>query len=213
MANMGQIKRDLVAVAAHLSQRGYLVADCGALSARAGEEILVTPEGVHAARLEPKHLESVRLDGKSRVEIGPASDLWTHLIVYREREEAGCVIFAQPPHATGFAVVGEGLDAKVLPELVLRLGQVPLIDHEGMARIGDSIKPHLGHSQAFILANRGVLVVGSDPWDAASRLELVEHYARVLLMGRLLGRVKELPEAQVARLVEARFAEEGGHNL
>jgi L-fuculose-phosphate aldolase len=212
MRNTGQAKRDLVAVASHLSQLGFLVADCGVLSARVGEEILVTPGGVHGARLEARQLESVRLDGKSRVEVKPSSDLWTHLVIYREREDTGAILFAQPPHATGFAVAGEGLEEQILPEVILRLGPVPIIRHEGTGGIGESIRPHLGESQAFILANRGVVVIGSDPWEAASRLELVEHYARALLLGRLVGRVKALPEAQVARLVEERFADEGGRN-
>jgi len=103
--------------------------------------------------------------------------------------------------------------APVLPELVLRLGQVPIIRHEGTAGVGESIKPHLADTQAFILANRGVVVVGSDVWDAASRLELVEHYARALFMARLLGKVRGLSDSHVARLVEKRFTEEGGRNL
>jgi ribulose-5-phosphate 4-epimerase/fuculose-1-phosphate aldolase len=65
----------------------------------------------------------------------------------------------------------------------------------------------------FILMNRGVITVGTHPWEAAARLELVEHYARVLLLARILGRVRALPGGQVARLVEARFAVDGGRNL
>jgi hypothetical protein len=41
---------------------------------------------------------------------------------------------------------------------------------------------------------------------------MVEHFARVLFLARQLGQVKELSEAQVARLVEARFTEDGGRN-
>lgn len=211
--NTGQAKRDLIAAASHLSHLGFLPADCGLLSARAGNEIVATPEGIHKARLDPRQLESLRLDGKSRIEVSPSSDLWTHLVIYREREDVGAILFAQPPYATGFAIVGEALEEPVLPELVLRLGQVPIIRHEGTAGVGESIKPHLSHSQAFILANRGVVVIGNDVWDAASRLELVEHYARALFMARLLGRVQGLSDSQVARLVEKRFTEEGGRNL
>lgn len=211
--NTGQAKRDLIAAASYLSHLGFLPADSGLLSARVGGEILATPEGIHKARLEPRHLESLRLDGKSRIEVSPSSDLWTHLVIYREREDVRAILFAQPPHATGFAIVGKALEEPVLPELVLRLGQVPVVRHEGAAGAGESIKPHLADSQAFILANRGVVVVGSDVWDAASRLELVEHYARALFTARLLGKVRGLSGSQVARLVEKRFTEEGGRNL
>ncbi len=212
MAGTGQARRDLIDVAAHLSRLGYVVAECGLLSVRSGQEILLTPEGVHRGRLEARQLESVRLDGKSKTEIRPSSDLWTHLVIYREREDAGAVLFGQPPHATGFAVAGEPLEEQVLPEMVLRLGHVPLIRQEGTAGIGDSIKPHLGESTTFIVANRGVISIGHDLWQAVARLELVEHYARVLLLARTLGRVRELPESLLSRLVETKFTEEGGRN-
>ena len=212
MGSSGQAKKDLVEVSAHLSRLGYLVADCGLLSVRTGDEILVTPDGVHRGRLEARQVEVVRLDGKSKTEIRPSSDLWTHLVIYREREDVGAVLFAQPPHATGFAIAGEPLEDQILPEMVLRLGHVPLVRQEGAAGMGESITPHLGESTTFVLANRGILTIGNDAWQAAARLELVEHYARVLLLARTLGRVRELPDAVLSRLVEARFTEEGGRN-
>ncbi len=212
MASTGQMKKELIEVAGHLSRLGYLVADCGLLSARVGDEILITPDGAHRARLDPRQIESVRLDGKSKTEIRPSSDLWTHLVIYREREDVGAVLFAQPPHATGFAVAGEALEEHVLPEMVLRLGHVPLVTQDGPVGMGESIKPHLGESSTFVLANRGVIAIGHDLWQTAARLELVEHYARVLLLARTLGRVRELPESLLSRLVETRFTEEGGRN-
>lgn len=212
MGNTATMKRDLVEVASHLSRLGFLVADCGVLSGRVGQEIVVTPDGVHRARITERQIESVRLDGKRGREVKPSSDLWTHLVIYRERDDLGAIIFAQPPHATGFAAAGESLDEHVLPEIVLRLGHVPTIRQEIGGSDSDSLRPHLRDSQAFILMNRGVITTGSDPWEAAARLELVEHYARVLHLARVIGRVRGLPEAQMARLVAERFAEEGGRN-
>jgi L-fuculose-phosphate aldolase len=212
MRNAAQARKDLADVAAHLSQLGFLVADSGLLSARAGDEIIVTPENLHRSRLDPRLLEAVRLDGKSKSDVRPSSDLWSHLVIYRERDDVGSVLYAQPPYATGFAAAGVPLDMQVLPEVVLKLGPVPLVQQEGPQGPMDSIRPHLGESTAFLLANRGVLTIADDPWRAAARLEMVEHFARVLFLARQLGQVKSLSDAQVARLVEARFADEGGRN-
>ena len=213
MRNAVQVRRELLEVTAHLSQLGFLVAECGLLSARAGEEIVVTPENQHRGRLDLRTLETMRLDGRSRTEVRPSSDLWTHLVIYRERQDAGAVLFAQPPFATAFAAAGVPLDTHILPEVVLRLGLVPLIQQEGPEGPVDSIRPHLGEAVAFLIANRGVLTIGEDPWQAASRLEVVEHFARVMHLARQLGPVRPLADAQVARLVEARFTEGGGRNL
>jgi L-fuculose-phosphate aldolase len=212
MRNAAQARKDLADVAAHLSHLGLLVAECGLLSARAGDEIIVTPEDVHRSRLDPRQFDAVRLDGKSKTDVRPSSELWSHLVIYREREDVGAVLSAQPPYATGFAAAGVALDMQVLPEVVLKLGPVPLVHQEGPAGPIDSIRPHLGESTAFLLANRGVLVIANDPWMAASRLEMVEHFARVLFHARQLGQVKSLSDAQVARLVEERFTEGGGRH-
>lgn len=210
-------RRELIEAAAHLNRLGYLVADSGLISARAGEEILYAPEGLHRARLDAKQLEAVRLDGKSKQEIRTDSELWTHLLIYRERSDVGAVISAQPPRATGFAVAGEGLEERILPELVLKLGAVPFIRRESpvgqSASAATSVVKLLDRACAFLIANHGVLTHGVDVWEAASRQELVEHYAQVLWAARLLGKVETLPEATVARLVEVHFERRGGRNL
>lgn len=217
MNRMSGLKRDLVEAAEHLSRLGYLAADSGFMSVRADQTIIYTPPRVHRARLDPRQLETVRLDGKGKREIPPGSDLWTHLVIYRERADVNGVIFAQPPTATGMGIAGEALEARVLPEIVATLGAVPLLKREG--QFGEektefgAVTKHLDSSQAFLLANRGAVTIGEDIWEAASRMELVEHYARVLWTARLLGRVETLTDKQVARLVEVHFEQEGGRNL
>jgi L-fuculose-phosphate aldolase len=217
MNRKSTLKRDLLEACAHLNQLGYLVADNGLLSVRADQEVLFTPDGIHRARLEARDLGVVRLDGKGKQQVSPGTDMWTQLLIYRERSDVGAVIFAQPPRATGFAVAGEGLEQRILPELVLRLGAVPLIRHqspiEQTSTEATSVLEHLDRSQAFLIANRGVITVGRDVWEAVARQELVEHYARVLFTARTLGKVETIPDAQVARLIEVHFEREGGRNL
>lgn len=217
MIRKSQARNDIIEAAEHLNRLGYLVADSGFISVRVENEVLFSPPGVHRSRLDPKQLGVVRLDGKGRQEIAVDSEMWTHLVIYREREDIGAVVFAQPPRATGFAVAGMGLEERILPELVLRLGGVPLVRRQnpvGQASVeATSVIKNLERSRAFLIANRGVLTVGNDVWEAVTRQELVEHYARVLLTARLLGKVESLPDEQVARLVEVHFQEEGGRNL
>ncbi len=217
MKRKSVVKRDLLEATQHLNRLGYLPADNGFVSVRAGQEIIYTPTGVHRARLAGDALETVRLDGKGKQQVAPGTEMWTHLLIYREREDIGAVILAQPPRATGFAVAGEALEERILPELVVRLGGVPLIRRESpvgqKSSEATSVVGSLHRSRAFLIANQGVITVGADIWEAVAHQELVEHFAQVLLTARLLGKVESLPDNQVARLVETHFKEEGGCNL
>jgi len=213
--NRKQLRQELIDAAGYLCRLGYVVADSGVLSARIGPEIYITPAGVHRARLEPKKLDVVRIDGKGKKDLPTDSEAWTHLMIYRDREDIAAVIHAQPPTATGFSVSGETIDPRILPELLVRLGGVPFIRRDP-TRLGasdsSSVLEHLAESRAFLIGNRGVLTVGNSVWDAVARQELVEHAARVLITARILGKVETLSDAQVARLVEVHFEAGGGRN-
>ncbi len=209
-------KRELVEAGAALAQRGYLVADLGLLSVRAGAEIYFAPTGADRGQLDPKALDEVRLDGKGKRSVPPNSDAWTHLVIYRERSEVGAIIHAQPPAATAFTTSGTRLEPQLLPDVLTRLGGVPLIRRDA-SLVADStttsLLEHLDQAKVFLLANRGVVAVGTSPQEAVARLELVEHCAQVQLRAHLLGGAEPLPEQAVRRLVEAHFEAKGGRNL
>jgi L-fuculose-phosphate aldolase len=57
---------------------------------------------------------------------------------------------------------------------------------------------------AMLLAGNGVLTLGDDLNQAYLRMELVEHYAKILTTARALGPVEPLPPTDLARLLEAR---------
>jgi L-fuculose-phosphate aldolase len=57
---------------------------------------------------------------------------------------------------------------------------------------------------AMLLAGNGALALGADLAQAYLRMELVEHYARIVSLARQMGRVAELSPAQVQELLEAR---------
>jgi L-fuculose-phosphate aldolase len=57
---------------------------------------------------------------------------------------------------------------------------------------------------AMLLAGNGALTLGADLSQALLRMELVEHYAKILTAARQLGIVQPLPAADVAKLLEAR---------
>ena len=181
------LREELCRAAQLLYQRGYVVGHDGNLSLRLGEDrILITPSGVSKGRLEPDMLVVCDLEG--RVHSGaryPSSETAMHLLVYKERPDAGAVVHAHPPVATTFAAAGIPLDKPVLQEAVVQLGTVPVAPFAlpSTQEVPDSVRPFVRDHSAVLLANHGALAWGRDLWEAFDRMETVEQTAKIYAWG------------------------------
>jgi L-fuculose-phosphate aldolase len=135
-----------------------------------------------------------------------SSEMAMHLRIYACRPDVRAVVHAHPPAATGFAVTGEGLPARVLPEIILQVGEVPLVGYAtpGGATLAERCARALAAHDALLMANHGAVTVGPSLALAHQRMESLEHAARILLAARLLGRVNELSPADIATLESTR---------
>ena len=191
-----------------LWQAGLIVGIDGNVSVRLDQErFLVTPSGVLKSDLRIDDLVEVnalgkRLDGFHK----PSSELDLHLRIYRGDAGCGAVVHAHPPTATAFACAGESIDPGVLPEVVLLLGEVPLVDYAtpGTPALGDMIEPVVGGHTAALLANHGAVSWGGDLDLARARMETLEHAARIMLATRTVGRVNRLTREQLDELAQRR---------
>jgi len=203
-----QIRQDILEVGRRLYNRGLVASHAGNISVRVGEnEILTTPHGVSKGFMTAEMIVKVDLEG--RVVAGtavPSSEIMMHLEVYKNRPDAGAVVHAHPPVATGFAVAGLPLDSYILPEIIIGLGTVPLCEYgtPSTMELAASIRGYLPRHDALLLANHGALAVGSDVFDACYKMESIEMYAQISLTARQLGVGKELSQAQIERLREVR---------
>jgi len=127
-----------------------------------------------------------------------------HLMVYEERPDVGAVVHAHPPVATGFAVAGVPIPEKALPEVIVALGEIPLVPYAlpGTAELADAIRKYIKTADAFLLANHGVLTVGRSIEEAYYRMETVEQVAKSVLAARIVGAPVELTAAEIAALHE-----------
>lgn len=129
-----------------------------------------------------------------------------HLRVYRDRSDAGAVVHAHPPTATGFAVAGLSLDACVLPEVVATIGAVPLAPYAtpSTEQLPESIAPYIARYDAVLLSNHGAVTFGPTLFAAANRMETVEQFAKILYVATMLGQVNRLTTSQVEELNQIR---------
>src|SRR5436190_1994323 len=68
-------------------------------------------------------------------------------------------------------------------------------------RLGESIRPFIKESNTILLGNHGVVCYGPDLEDAYYKLEIVDAYARILLLTKQLGSIKPLDGNDMTELL------------
>jgi L-fuculose-phosphate aldolase len=198
------LRADIVEVGRRLHERGYVASNDGNISVRLGSDrLLTTPKGVSKGFMAPDILVVTDLQGK-RVDGSrePSSELLMHLAVYELRPDVAAVVHAHPPVATGFAVAGIALDRAVLAEVVTTLGSIPIAAYgtPSTRELADEVRRYIRAHDGLLLANHGALTVAPDLYGAYYKMETVEHFARISLVARLLGRERVLSREEVMRL-------------
>ena len=216
-----QIRADIVECGRRLWHRGFVASNDGNISVRLDDSRLITtPTAVSKGFMTPDMMVITDLEGRKIAgERNASSELKMHLEVYSHRPDVRAVVHAHPPTATGFAVAGIPLDRAVLAEVITTLGSIPIAEYatpsteELPAAVRKYIKVHDG----LLLANHGALAIGEDVFSAYYRMETIEHFARISLVARTLGREHLLSRTEVDRLQGLRgmygIAAPGAHLL
>lgn len=204
-----RLRSQVVLHSRKLHQMGWVANHDGNLSVRVtGDRLLITATGISKLDIDDAALLLVDMDGKVlEGRKKPFSELELHIAAYKAREDVNVVMHAHPPYATAMGLCGASLMVAAIPEVVVSLGAgiptAPLCmpkTPESRAAVTDLVTRH----NAMLLAGNGVLTVGDDLVQAYLRMELVEHYAKMVTLARQMGCVRELPPEMVAKLLEAR---------
>ncbi len=203
-----QHRADICIAGRWMYERGYIVACEGNVSVRLDEHrILTTPTCINKGMLSPPDLVITSLEGRQLAgDRKASSELEMHLSFYRQRPDVNAICHAHPPTATGFAVAGRALDQALLPEVIVGLGQVPLVKYgtPGTPELSAAIEPFLPHYDALLLANHGAVTCGPDLITAFFRMETIEHSAKITLAAEMAGTPRLLSSREVAKLMAAR---------
>ena len=208
-APLPKVRAELVEVSRRLHRMGWVANHDGNVSLRLhGGRFLITPTAV--SKLDVDESMLLVVDSAGKVLEGrrkPFSEFELHLACYRARPEVEVVIHAHPPHATAFGLVGLELSPVAMPEIVVSLGdRIPTVPRL-MPKTPELVKAVEGAASqvdAMLLSGNGALTLGDSLELALLRMELVEHYARILSVARGLGPVPPLPDAELKKLLEAR---------
>jgi L-fuculose-phosphate aldolase len=210
-----EARRQIVEAGKRLHDRFFVASNDGNISARLSEnELLITPTSVNKGDVTAEMILKIDLQGKVLAgSLKPSSETKMHLAVYRARPDVSAIVHAHPPAATGFAACRIRLDQEViLPEVVFGLQKIGLADYATPTtdELPRAVEKEIADCDAMLLANHGALTVGPDVMQAYYRMEVLEQYARVRLVTRILGGHRPLDDSQVAALTRIREAQGWG---
>jgi L-fuculose-phosphate aldolase len=204
MSVESSLRADIVEVGRRLYARAYTASNDGNISVRlGGNRLLMTPKSVCKGFMTPDMMCVTDLDGrKLEGERDPSTEMLMHLEVYRQRADVQAVVHAHPPIATGFAVAGIPLNRAVLAEVLTTLGSIPIAEYAtpSTQELPDAVAKYIKAHDAMLLANHGALTVGADLFSAYYKMETIEHFAKISLVARLLGRENLIAREEVDRL-------------
>jgi L-fuculose-phosphate aldolase len=204
MSGEEQIRADIVEAGRRMYARAYVASNDGNISARLDEgRLITTPKSVSKGFMTPDMLVIVDYDGrKLSGDRDASSELPMHLEVYRNRPDVNAVCHAHPPLATGFAVAGIPLTRAVLAEVITTLGSIPIAEYgtPSTAELPAAVRKYIKAHDGMLLANHGAVTCGPTVMSAYYKMETIEHFAKISLVARLLGRENLISREEVERL-------------
>ncbi len=204
MPSEDQLRQEIADFSRLTYQKGYLASTDGNLSARLSDgEIICTPTMINKGFVRPEDSVVVDLQGRAvRGERKASSEIAMHLLVYELRPDVNAVVHCHPPAATAYAAAGIPLNKALISEVVLALGCIPVAEYgtPGTPELTDRLRPYVSNYDALLMANHGVVTYGSNLMDAYNRMDTVEHFAKISICTRILGKEQLLSADDVEKL-------------
>jgi Ribulose-5-phosphate 4-epimerase and related epimerases and aldolases len=143
---------------------------------------------------------------EQHAEYSPSSEIKMHLRIYQVSPATGAVVHAHPLYGTVFAVMGEAIRTKMMPESVVTMPEVPLAPYAtpSTGAVSDSVEPFALTHTACLLEHHGALSWGPDLMTAYLTMERLEYTAQMTYLLRQIGGERDLPDEEIARLNELR---------
>lgn len=201
-----KLKEQMCDIGRRIWLKGFCAGNEGNHSYRISENrILCTPTGISKGNLKPDDICTVDIEGKQVSGTRKrTSEINLHLAVYNARPDVHAVIHSHPPHATAFAVAGVDLPTCIHPEAEVFLGAVRTAKYvtPGDTRLGESILPYVRDSNTILLQSHGVVCFHPDLEQAYYQLEIVDAYARILILAKQVGSIRPLAAEEMKELLE-----------
>jgi L-fuculose-phosphate aldolase len=190
----------VLAAAKDMLRRGLVEGTAGNISARRSDgNLVITPSSVDYADMVLDDLVLVDASGavlQAKDGRSPSTEMKLHLACYQAFDDIGSVIHSHPVWATMFAIAHEPIPACIDEFAVYCGGDVRCTEYaaSGTPDVGINAVKALEGRGAALIANHGMVAVGSRPDKVLHITALVERTAQIVWGARALGGPVSIPE-------------------
>lgn len=204
--NEAQLRQQMVDLARSMFDRGYATGGAGNLSLKLPNgHFLATPTGSSFGRLVADELSVVDKDGLHISGKRPSKEVAFHLAIYEKDTQCNAIVHLHSTYLTALSCL-EGLDQNnaikaFTPYYVMRIAELPVVPYyrPGAPEIAQDLSKLAGKHRAFLLANHGPIITGTDFLDAVDNAEELEETAKLAFL--LAGKAtRYLTDAEVTDL-------------
>jgi len=176
--------------------------------------VAISPSGIEYDDMEPGDVPvvdcaGVTVEGTRK----PSSELGFHLSLYRQRPDIRAVVHTHSVYATTMACLHWEIPA--VHYLVAFSGRkVPLAPYAtfGSEELAAHVAATIGDYNAVLLANHGLVTVGSNLATAFAVAEEIELVAQIYYQAKCIGSPVIVPEREMSKVIEkfASYGQKGG---
>lgn len=166
--------------------------------------IAITPSGVRYETMRAEDVVVLAVDG-TFVEgaLTPSSETAFHIDLMTQRPDIHAVVHTHSTYATTIACLGWELPA--VHYLVGHAGyKVPIAPYAtfGTRDLSDNICSTLGEGNAVLMANHGLVAVGTDLKHAFATAEMIEYVSQLYLQAKAVGEPIILDDNEMAVVLD-----------
>lgn len=192
------LRGQMVDVVQRACARQLMISTEGVVSARVDEHsFLITPTNYDRPGIRHDDIVLIQ-DGKREPGKSPSRSVQLHDAIYRLHPHVQCIITAQSPCATAYAISEQTFRTRTIPESYIMLLDVPKVPFGMQYDAPDEVARMLSpQCPVILLENDCVLTTGSSVLQAFDRLEVAEFTARSLIESASIGPVVPIGESEI----------------
>ena len=188
----------IVEAAQELLAKRLVEGTSGNISARMEDgHIACTPSSLDYRMMTAEDICIVNPDGDMvKGERGPTSEKYLHLAVMNAYEDIAVCIHSHAVHATMFAVAQQDIPSCIDEFTVYLGGDIRCTEYapSGSPELAEQVVKALEDRGAALIANHGMVAVGTTMEKAMHNTALVERSAQIIWGAKKLGTIYPLPE-------------------
>ena len=193
-----ELRGQIVDIVQRACERHLMISTEGVVSARVADDIfLITPTNHDRPGISYEDLVLIR-DGQRERGKTPSRAVLLHEVIYQQHPEIQCVMTAQSPYATAYAIADQVFGTRTIPESYIMLLDVPKVPFGAQYHEPETIAQMIApECPVILLQNDCILTTGSSILNAFDRLEVAEFTARSLIETASIGSVVPIGETEI----------------